>query len=308
MRPTLLLFLAAFALPADAQTRAGPFTVVESGRSYASLQDAVSAIGGGTGTIRIAPGLYHDCAVQQAGRIAYVAAVPGQVIFERAICEDKAALVLRGRAASVDGIVFRLNKVSDGNGAGIRIEQGDLTVTNAMFLDDQCGILSAVDPNGHITVDRSTFAGLGDDPTGTGAHAIYVGGYGSLRVTRSRFERGVGGHYVKSRAPVIEVLDSSFDDSRGHATNYMIDLSNGAVGRIAGNSFAQGPAKDNAGTMITIAPEGVKNRSAGLVIEGNKAWLTQGARPTTFVGNWTAEPVVLRNNELGKGIEPIARR
>lgn len=306
-----LLFATALTLaaPAASQGRSAPFTVVESGQGFASLQDAVSAIGGGTGTIRVASGRHGDCAVQEAGRITFIAAEPGKAIFESAICEGKATLVLRGRAARVEGLVFMHNSVADGNGAGIRIEQGDLDVVNAMFLDSQGGILSASDPSGTIRIDRSTFAGLGKDPTGNGAHSVYIGDYGSLVVTRTRFERGNGGHYLKSRAPRVEVLDSSFDDSLGSHTNYMIDLSNGATGRIAGNTFVVGPNKDNYSTMITIAPEGVRHRSTGLVVEGNTATLAPDFHErTTFVGNWTRDMVIVRNNTLGARITELGSR
>ncbi len=307
--PVLIATLLVTTAPALPQGQQGPFMVEESGRSFAELQAAVASIGEGRGTIRIAPGRYGDCAVQEAGDITYVAQVPGKAVFDRAICEGKATLVLRGRAARVDGIVFMRTLVEDGNGAGIRLETGNLHVTNAMFIDGQCGILTASDPRGTITVERSTFAGLGKDPTGNGAHAIYVGGYGSLRVFQSRFERGTGGHYLKSRAPRIEVIDSSFDDSMGRNTNYAIDLSNGATGRIAGNAFEQGPAKDNYGTMIAVAPEGAKNSSAGLVIERNKAWLSPGFKDsTTFVGNWSRDAVTVRDNDLADRIAVMARR
>jgi hypothetical protein len=136
--------------------------------------------------------------------------------------------VLRGRSARVEGLVFTHVRVADGNGAGIRIEQGDLVVAYARFADGQCGILSANDPSGTIRIDRSTFSGLGKHPDGDGAHSLYIGNYGSLAVTRTRFERGTGGHYLKSRAAGIEVTGSSFDDSAGRTTNYMIDLPNGA--------------------------------------------------------------------------------
>ena len=56
----------------------------------------------------------------------------------------------------------------------------------------------------------------------------------------------------------------------------MIDLSNGAVGRIAGNVFVNGIGKENYGTMIAVAPEGAENRSAGLVIENNDVSLAPG--------------------------------
>lgn len=304
----LPLLVGAASGPLAAQS-GGPFTVAETGRSYARLQDAVGAIGAGTGTIRIAPGTYRQCAVQAEGRIAYVAAELGRSVFERVTCEDKAALVLRGAGARVDGLVFTHLQVADGNGAGIRIEKGDLAVANTRFIDNQSGILSASDPTATITVDRSTFAGLGKDPTGNGAHGIYVGGYGALTVTRSRFERGTGGHYLKSRAPRVTIVDNSFDDSAGQGTNYMIDLSNGATGRIAGNSFEMGPNKDNYSTMITVAPEGAENPSTGLVVENNRAWLTPAFRwKTTFVGNWSGDRVTLRNNQLAERIAPYADR
>jgi hypothetical protein len=301
----------AWAMPAARAAAQGPrpFTVAESGRAYARLADAVRAIGAGQGTIRIAPGRYRDCAVQEAGRILYVAERRGAAVFDGGICEGKATLVLRGRSARIDGLAFTHERVAEGNGAGIRIEQGDLIVSYATFTDAQGGILSAIDPSSTIAIDHSTFSGLGKRPDGDGAHAVYVGGYGGLSVARSRFERGTGGHYVKSRAARIEIVDSSFDDSAGKGTDYMIDLPNGAVGRIAGNSFIQGRDKENFSTMIAVTAEGRVNPSAGLTVEDNQASLAPGVRRgTTFVGDWSGEPLTIRANRLGKGIRPFGRR
>lgn len=311
MKRLIVLILVLFPLTGTilrAQS-ARPFTVVESGEAFRDLQDAVDAIGDGSGTIRIAPGRYRGCAVQEAGDVAYVAERPGSAIFDGGICEGKATLVLRGNSARVEGIVFTHTAVEDGNGAGIRIEEGDLDVAYSAFVDAQSGILSATDPSGTITIDHSTFSGLGRHPDGDGAHSLYIGRYGALRVTNSRFERGTGGHYLKSRTPMVEVLGSSFDDSQGRDTNYMIDLSFGAVGRIAGNIFVQGTGKENYGTLIAVAPEGAENRSAGLVVEDNEASLAPGFRwTTTFVGDWSGEPLTVRNNRLARGIAPFARR
>jgi hypothetical protein len=281
-----------------------PFMVAETGQGFDSLADAVAAIGEGQGTIRIAPGRYRQCAVQEAGQIAFVAVEPGTVIFDGEMCEGKAALVLRGRSARVEGLIFTNMRVPDGNGAGIRIEQGDLAVSETMFVDGQCGILSANDPNSSITIDRSTFAGLGRHPDGNGAHALYIGEYGSLRVTNTRFERGTGGHYLKSRSARIEVLDSSFDDSQGRDTNYMIDLPNGASGRIAGNTFVQGTGKENYSTLIAVSAEEQEHSVAGLVIEDNTASLAPNFQWTTsFVGNWSGERLQIgANNRLAQGI------
>ena len=302
--------LALIATATSAQNGAAPYTVAESGRSFGALQQAVDAIGQGEGTIIIRPGSYRDCAVQTAGNIAFRASVPGQTIFDGGICEDKAALVLRGGGASVDGIIFQNMGVKDGNGAGIRLEKGALAITRSIFRNSEEGILSADDAGAAITIDQSTFSGLGRCDRGLScAHSIYIGNYGSLSVTNSRFERGNGGHYVKSRAARIIIRDNAFDDSRGKETNYMIDLPGGATGQISGNVFVQGESKENYSAFITVAPEGKTRSSAGLSISDNDASIAPGVdRNTTFVANWTDDRVAIGANRLGRGLKPTDRR
>jgi hypothetical protein len=304
----VLTAAALFALPAAAQ--AAPFTVVETGRGYNQLKAAVEAIGNGNGTIIIASGAYGDCAVQTQGAITYRAQVPGRAILDGGICEGKASLVLRGRAASVEGIIFQNQAVPDGNGAGIRLEKGNLTVLNSLFRNAEQGILTADDPNGRIVIDRSTFSRLGRCDRGLScAHSIYIGNYGALSVANSRFEKGNGGHYVKSRTPRTSVTDSSFDDTQGRTTNYMIDLPAGSVGEIARNIFVQGENKENWSAFIAVAAEGRNNSSAGLAITGNRAELAAGvSRNTWFVANWSNDSLRLSGNSLGRGLTAYQKR
>lgn len=293
-----------------AQPAPQPFTVMETGQSFARLQDAVTAIGDARGTIAIAPGRYEECAVQAAGEISYLAAEPGTAIFDGVACEGKAALVLRGRGAEVAGLVFQNIRVSDYNGAGIRLEMGNLTVAESWFRDSQQGILTAGDSSGMIVVDRSTFTRLGtcEGPGGC-AHSIYTGEYGRLRITRSRFEQGRGGHYVKSRAMRVEIASSSFDDSAGRATNYMIDLPGGASGQISNNWFVQGADKENYSTFIAVAAEGRARSSAELVIAGNDARLAPGVdRTTVFVADWSDDMQGVGQNTLGRGLATFEHR
>jgi hypothetical protein len=307
---TLLACLFVAAAPLPAQTASAPFIVQESGRGFDSLADAVAEIGGGTGTIVIAPGRYRQCAVQEAGRITYLAAARGTAILDGTACEGKAALVLRGRAARIEGLVFQNVRVPDANGAGIRLEDGDLTVSQSMFRNGENGILAANDHRGTIRVEQSTFSGLGQCPEDQGcSHAIYNSGAGALVVTRSRFERGTGGHYVKSRGARIEVTDCSFDDSQGRGTNYMIDLSNGATGLIARNVFVQGVDKENYSAFISVAPEGVRHPSAGLTVTDNEAAIVPGVvRRTSFVADSSGEPLNLAHNRLEPAIALLERR
>lgn len=296
--------------PALAQTPRAPYMVAETGQRFAALQAAVDAIGDRNGTIMIAPGLYRDCATQTKGDVAFLATVPGQVTFNNAICEGKAALVVRGHSARVEGIIFQNQRVSDGNGAGIRLEHGNLVVRQDWFRDSEEGILSADDPTGSVLIERSTFSRLGRcDRDLSCAHSVYFGNYAEVIVRNSRFEAGTGGHYVKSRAARIEVTDSSFDDSAGHATNYMIDLSTGATGVIRGNWFVGGPDKENRTTFISNAPEGHAHSAAGLTIEGNVARLVPGAKyDTAFVVDWSGDPIHLGANTIGAGIRRFEKR
>lgn len=303
-----LAALALFAGPSPAAEGA-PFTIAETGRGYARLADAVRAVGDGEATILIAPGTYRDCAVQVAGVITFRAIQQSTAIFDGGTCEGKAALVLRGRGARVEGLVFQNMRVPDGNGAGIRLEEANLVVSHTIFRNSQEGILTAADENGALHVDQSTFSGLGRcDGDLACAHSIYVGYYGSLTVTRSRFERGRGGHYVKSNATRSEIRDSSFDDTQGQATNYMIDLPAGATGIVTGNTFVQGANKENYSAMIVVAAEARNHPSAGLSITGNDARLGSGARGTSFVVDFSHERLAIGANRLGPGIKAFEVR
>ncbi len=308
--PLLVIPLLCAPAPAPAQSGDAPYVIADSGRGFGRLQDAVDAIGEGEGTIRIAPGYHRDCAVQTAGRIAFVAAEAGRAIFDGVACEGKAALVLRGAGARVDGLVFQNMRVPDGNGAGIRLEQSDLDVVNSLFRTSEEGILTADDSDATLTIDRSTFSRLGRCDRGLScAHGVYTGIYGKVVVTRTRFEKGSGGHYLKTRAIMVDINDNSFDDTQGTATNYLIDLPSGSVGRIANNLMIQGRDKENYSALIAVAAEERKNPSRGLSITGNRASLPAGLdRKSVFVADWSGEALDIGANELGAGLTRFEKR
>lgn len=309
--PLALAAVVSFAaVSATAQPADAPFVVAEAGRAYPTLQAAVDAVGEGKGTIRIGAGVHRQCAVQTQGVIAFVAATPGRAIFDGTLCENKAALVLRGQGATVDGIVFQNMHNPEGNAAGIRLEQRNLTVTNSMFRNMDDGILTADDFGSDIVVDRSTFSRIGRCDRGLScAHSIYTGRFSTLTVTRSRFEKGTGGHYVKTRSVRVDIADNSFDDVQGTGTNYMIDLPSGAIGEIRRNVFVQGRDKENYSAFIAVAGEEKRNPSGGLTITDNRATIVPGVeRNSTFVANWSGERVNLSGNSLGEGLQAYEAR
>jgi hypothetical protein len=225
-------------------------------------------------------------------------------------CEGKAAFVLRGVGAEIRGITFSNMKVPDGNGAGIRLEKGALNVAYARFQNSEQGILTADDPSSRIYITRSTFTGLGTCENSAGcAHSIYIGNYGSLTVRESRFERGMGGHYVKARAAEAIIENNSFDDANGKGTNYMIDLPAGSVGRVANNWFIQGRDKENYSAFIALGAEDLLHTSEGLEVVNNQGRFVPGlSRNSVFLADWTASRVVMKGNKLAAGLKPYEQR
>jgi hypothetical protein len=307
---TTLVVLAFFCSVSVSAQIATPFKNAQTGRGYKSLQAAVDSIGAGQGTIVIAPGTYRQCAVQKSGVIAFRAAIPGQSILDGKICDKKAALVLRGQDARIDGMVFQNMRTPDFNGAGIRLEKGNLTVTRAVFRNSEQGITTLDDKAGNIRIDQSSFSGLGHCGKGLPCtHSIDIGGYKTLNITKSRFERGNGGDYVKSRALAVTINDNAFDDSRGRDTAYMINLSVGAVGRIARNIFVHSRYGDTNRVFIAVAPDGRTQSSEGLSINANEANLAQGDdKMAVFLADWSGDGVALGGNRLGRGIKPFEKR
>jgi pectin methylesterase-like acyl-CoA thioesterase len=77
MRRIIPLIALALTVPAAAQQQRAPFTIAETGEGFATINDAVQSIRMGTATILIAPGVYHQCTVQQGGNITFKAVQPG---------------------------------------------------------------------------------------------------------------------------------------------------------------------------------------------------------------------------------------
>lgn len=310
---SIMAFAGAAVLPAAmlfAQPVPGAFTVSESGETFSTLQEAINAIGNTRGTILIAPGTYRQCGVQERGVVTYVADEPGSVTFAGRSCEGKAALVLRGTGAEVRGLTFSNLAVADGNGAGIRLEQGSLNVAYARFENSQQGILTGNDSQARIYITRSTFSGLGTCENSAGcAHSLYIGDYGSLTVRESRFEKGTGGHYLKARAAEAIIENNSFDDAAGRTTNYMIDLPAGSAGRIANNWFVQGRDKENYSAFIALGAEDLLHSSDGLEVVNNEARFVPGLqRNSVFLADWTGSRIVMQGNKLAAGLKQYEQR
>jgi hypothetical protein len=168
------------------------------------------------------------------------------------IPNGKAILITRADV-TITNLEFYGATVADANGAGIRYETGNLTVTSSTFSRNQNGILAAADPNGTVTIQSSTFV---DNGSGSGlTHAIYINGVGRATIEDSNFQGTAVGHDIKSRALETIVTGNILDDGVTGTTSYAIDLSNGGVATISNNQIMQGQNTQNP-AMISYGSEG----------------------------------------------------
>ncbi|WP_343909711.1 NosD domain-containing protein [Nocardioides aquiterrae] len=206
--------------------------------------------------------------------------------------QGKAIWVIAGDRTAVDRIEFSGATVPDGNGAGIRQEGEDLTVTRSRFHDNENGILAGAAPGSDIVVRRSRFFrnGAGDGYT----HNLYIGAVRSLTVTGSWLWGADEGHELKSRAARNTIAGNLISD-HGATASYSIDLPNGGRSLVAGNTIVQGPRSANS-ALVSYGAEGFGSASRELWVVNNT--FVNRRATGTFVSLADGSDAQLRNNLL----------
>ncbi len=293
--PSVLLL--ACASPATARTlQVGPAA------EYPRPSVAIAAAAAGD-RIEVAPGRYTDCAVIRQPGLVVEGTGPG-VVLQGPVCEDKALLVVDAPGVTLRGLVLQGARASDGNGAGVRAEGGDLLLQHMRLLDDQDGVLTNDDPRATLRVQDSDFVGDGSCVQAC-AHGIYAAHVARLVVTGSRFLATREGHAIKSRARTTEVRDTEIRDGPDGTGSYQIDVPEGGDVLIEGNRLEKGPRSGNPGSAIMIGEERGDAPTPRIVVRGNHLDNDQDRR-TTFVRNFTATPAGLSGNSFSGAVTPLA--
>ncbi|KRE92906.1 hypothetical protein ASG76_15735 [Nocardioides sp. Soil774] len=255
------------AVPASAAYDDAPRTWrVGPGRAL-TTPSAAAAVAGDGDTVLIDAGTYSgdvatwtqdDLTIRGVGGRAHLRA-------DGRDAQGKAIWVVVGDRTRIDRIELSGASVPDGNGAGIRAEGTDLTVTRSWFHDNENGILAGADPDSDVVVRRSRFFrnGAGDGYT----HNLYVGAVRSLTVTGSWLWGADVGHELKSRAARTTIVGNRIDDADGTAS-YSIDLPDGGLALVAGNVVIQGPRSENS-TLVSYGAEGLTQPSHTLRVVHN---------------------------------------
>ena len=295
-----LLLHALGALAASLGTQAATWTVGPGGDAATVAQALRLAADGDV--IEVAPGRYEgDVAVITQRRLTIRGGEPRPVIAAAGRhAEGKAIWVVRDGEVTIENIEFRGARVPELNGAGIRFERGRLRVVRCAFFDNEMGLLTSNASDAELEVEASEFGQAPSHP-GSLHHLLYVGRIAHATIRGSRFEQGHLGHLIKSRARETTITHSRIVDGPHGRASYEIDLPNGGLARVAGNTIGQSEASENA-AMLSYGAEGSPWPASALTIEDN---LFVNDRPgeAWFVRVWRDKlppdaKVVVRGNRL----------
>ncbi|WP_300535450.1 right-handed parallel beta-helix repeat-containing protein [Sphingosinicella sp.] len=300
---TLRFALAAALATGSAGASAATLAVGGNG-AYATLTEAARDTKAGD-TIVLAPGLYEGARFHADGLTIRAAAdaLPGSVVVGGEAVGGKGLFVISGDDATITGLTFEGARAADGNGAGIRAEGRNLTVTDTRFIGNEMGILANSVDGSVLTVRRSRFTETASRAPDRVGHAVYANGIARLVVTGSTFERGARGHYIKSRALDTRITGNRIDDTNGSAS-YLIDLPEGGAATIADNLLVKGPRPDNCCTAIAYGFEMQKggsyaNPPGPVRVYGNR-FVNRAPGTVTFFANRSApaNTGTLSDNEM----------
>ena len=276
---------------------------VGAGQRYSQPSAAIADASAGD-TVAIGPGQYFDCASVRAPHLTIEGVGdPTQVVLTDKACAGKALLVVDAPGVTVRNLTLTRARVPDGNGAGIRMEGGDLNVDGVHFVNNQNGILTAAGP-WTLTVTNSVFDRNGACKESC-AHGIYAGGIDRVIVRNSHFMGTKEAHHIKSRARYTEVTGCTIEDGPNGTASYEIEAPNGGGLVVRGNTIEKGPQAENHTAAIVIGDEGVTQPTPEISIENNIFTNDMPSHRTAFVNNDTATEAQLRGNHLHGSVDAL---
>ena len=259
-----------------------------------SIQAAIDAAAPGD-TIDVPAGSYVDQFLTIETSITLQATGGMVVLTEDTQPPDGKAYITEGQpglTVAINGFDISGVTVPDNNGAAVRYEGGNLSLSNDYFHNDQDGLLGAADPNGSISIDHGEFAFNGDGSGST--HNIYVGAIADFSITNSYVHDAVVGHEIKSRAANNIITNDRIFDNAGTAS-YSIDLPNGGDATISGDVIEQGPNSQNP-AIIAYGEEGHSNPGATVAMTGDT--IVNDRAGGTFALDPDGTPVVLTGDAV----------
>lgn len=277
-----------------ASTASAATLTVGSGKTYAAPCAAIAAAANGD-VIEIDAGTYSGDVCNVNKNNLTLRGVGGLAKLDAAGKNSggKAIWVVSGNDTIVENIEFTGATVPDQNGAGIRQEGANITIRGCYFHDNENGILAGDNDLSKITIEYTEFAnnGFGDGQS----HNLYINHVSQLVFQYNYSHHAKIGHLLKSRAFSNWILYNRLTGEDG-TDSYEIDLPNGGLTFIIGNSIQQGPNTDNS-SIVSYGREGPSNGGNELFVVNN-SFVNERPNGGTFINMdpGVTVPAIVRNN------------
>lgn len=197
-------------------------------------------------TVELLPGEYKGSVLLENRRLTVRGAAGKAPVIkgESKAVPAKALWTVRGGQVTLQNLEFRGARSTEGSGAGVRHEGGELFVNACSFFDNEHGLVAANDDKATLRIEASVF---GQAPKVVGGlhHLLNVGRIAKLSVTGSRFQQGYEGHMIKTRARENLIAYNFIHDGQRGGASYEIDIANGGIATVLGNVIGQGADSQN---------------------------------------------------------------
>jgi hypothetical protein len=254
---------------------------------------AAAAIAQNGDTVVVAAGDYFDLTIEGA---PVAQGDQGSTLSDRS-CEGKASFITRGARIVLRNLTFTRIRVGDRNGAGVRVEGGDLTIEHSRFVDDQVGILAADNAARAIVIRDCQFTanGLGDSDTTTAD--ILVGSGARLLVTQSRFDAAKGGATISSAAQSTELVGNRITSAA--TATYLVGVMSGGALTMADNTITLAPGSAaRLGVVVAAADDDAPG--GGITLDRNRL-ANQSGRSAILLLNWRGVVPRMEQNMMARG-------
>lgn len=209
----------------------------------------------------------------------------------------KAIFVISGSDCRVENIEFANAAVPDHNGAGIRQEGCDLTVSHCFFNGNEMGVLGGAFTSCTVILEHNVFANNGSNANPGYQHNVYMGHIDTLIFRYNYSVNAIAeGHELKSRARNNIILynyiaNLSTVDSR------TIDLPNGGTAILLGNIIEQGPNSANS-NLFGYGLEGLTNPPPHNVWMANNTFVNKKSTGSFIQIAAGTDTLLVKNNIL----------
>lgn len=224
------------------------------------------------------------------------------------IAQKKGIFVIYGDNDYMEGFELygaAISETDGDNGAGIRMQGHGFTCRRCYIHDNQDGILSGIgsDTTGDILIEACEFYhnGVESGPDAGYEHNIYIGHCASLTVRFCYFHSSVQGHELKTRSNRNYIYCNHIVDGLTGDGSYSIDIPNGGLSYVIGNSIEKGPMSVNNNAAIEYGGEGIINGDSNFYF-GNNTIVTD-RQNTTFFHIQPGSKATLANNILAGGTQ-----